>query len=172
MKSLYLLIQNKILLAILAGVVSIGSFQIWQYNQEKHYKFLAQQEQSCKFDLSRGEDNVRQSRNLRNLKYNQVVNPGLEQPGINSEFKPGKGYVLIYTNNRPLLATNSATYETDFLKSLSTADGFAPQPLVVTAVSIDVSQKQALVSSACSPKPFIVPLENLYETFQPIDISN
>ncbi|WP_414541667.1 hypothetical protein [Nostoc sp. CCY0012] len=166
-----LVIQNKILLAILAGVVSIGSFQVWQYNQQKHEEFIAGKEQDCKAQLHIGEVTVKQSRNLRNLKYNQVANPDLEQPGINSEFEPGKGYVLIYTNARSLFPANSATYESDFFKSLATADGFAPQPLVVTGVSIDMQKKQALVSSYCSSKPFVVPLENLYETFQTIDIN-
>ncbi len=40
MKVLSSVIQNKLLVAILAGVVSIGGFQVWQYNQAQYAKFI------------------------------------------------------------------------------------------------------------------------------------
>jgi hypothetical protein len=69
MKILSLAIQNKILLAILAGVVSIGSFQGWEYKKKEHEKVVANKETSCKVQLKMGQDAVRRSRILRSLKY-------------------------------------------------------------------------------------------------------
>ncbi|MBD2415976.1 hypothetical protein FACHB389_31415 [Nostoc calcicola FACHB-389] len=171
MNSLYRLIPNKILLAILAGVVSIGSFQIWQYNQQKYKKFIAAKEKECEFDLDIADTNVKQSRSLRNLRYNQIANPGLEQPGINSEFEKGKAYVVIKTKPGYVIPTNISNYDSTLFKTLSITSTTPPQPLIVRGVSIDISKKQALVSSHCSKQHFVVPLENLYENFQPIDIS-
>jgi hypothetical protein len=108
MKNLSSLIQNNILLAILAGVVSIGSFQVWQYNQHKYDLFIAAKEKKCEFDLRIAETNVKQSRNLRNLRYNKIANPGLEQPGINSEFEKGKAYVFIKTKPGYLIPPNTS----------------------------------------------------------------
>ncbi|MBX9256235.1 hypothetical protein H1Q63_20265 [Desmonostoc muscorum CCALA 125] len=172
MNSLYRLIPNKILLAILAGVVSIGSFQIWQYNQQKYNKFIAAKEKECEFDLDIADTNVKQSRSLRNLRYNQIANPGLEQPGINSEFEKGKAYLVISTKAGYIIPPNTSNYESTFFQSLSITSEHPPQPIIVRGVSINISKKQALVSSYCSSEPFVVPLENLYENFQPIDISN
>ena len=172
MKSISSVIQNKILLAILAGVVSIGSFQVWQYNQQKYENFIAAREKECEFDLNIGETNVKQSRHLRNLRYNQIANPGLEQPGINSEFEKGKAYVIIKTKPGYLIPPNTSNYDSTLFKTLSITYTSPPQPLIVRGVSIDRPKKQALVSSHCSSQPFVVPLENLYENFQPIDISN
>ncbi|MCG6133983.1 MAG: hypothetical protein MET45_04895 [Nostoc sp. LLA-1] len=166
-----LVIQNKILLAILAGVVSIGSFQVWQYNQQKHEEFIAGKEKECKFDLETGEITVKQSRNLRNLKYNDIKNSELEQPGINSEFKAGESYVLINTKSGSIIPANTSNYDSLFFRTLATSYDYPPPPLIVRGVSIDLQNKQALVSSYCSSKPFVIPLENLYETFQTIDIS-
>jgi len=172
MKSFSSIIQNKILLAILAVIVSIGSFKIWQYNQQKHYKFIAEKEKECELDLDIADTNVKQSRSLRNLRYNQIANHGLEQPGINSEFEKGKAYVVISTKAGYVIPPNTSNYDSTFFKSLSITYEHPPQPLIVRGVSIDIAKKQALVSSYCSSQPFLVPLKNLYENFQPIDISN
>ncbi|MBD2303386.1 hypothetical protein H6G80_33710 [Nostoc sp. FACHB-87] len=169
MKSLSTLIQNKILLAILAGVVSIGSFQVWKYNQEKYQKFIAERETECQVGLAHGKTSVYFSYSLRRLKYENVANPKLNQPGITSEFRKDAGYVIIKTKPDYLIPPNVDNYDSPFFKTLSSVGEFAPPPLDVTAISIDTVKKEALVSSYCSKTPFRVLLKDLYETYQAAD---
>ncbi|MBE9210530.1 hypothetical protein IQ244_29315 [Nostoc sp. LEGE 06077] len=172
MKSLSTLIQNKILLAILAGVLSIGSFQVWKYNQEKYQKFVANRERECEVDLSQAKISVNYSTSLKLLKYNNVVRKGLRQPGLTSSFTKGAGYVLLKTKPDYLIPPDVENYNSPFFKSLSIVHDSPPQPLMVTAISVDVTKKEALVSSDCSKMPFTVPLENLYATYQTSDIDD
>ncbi|MBN3958759.1 hypothetical protein [Nostoc sp. NMS8] len=169
MKILALLIQNKILLAILAGVVSIGSFQVWKDNQVKYEKFIASQENNCKVYMKMGEDAVKRSPSLRNLKYNNIVTPGLKQPGINSQYEVDSRYLLLYNKPVSTLPPNTVVYENGFFKSLLSKANYPPDSLLVKAVSFDVKNQQATVSSYCAKTPFVVRLENLYEEFQPVD---
>lgn len=169
MKSISTIIQSKILLAILAGATSIGSFLFWQYNQQQYQKFIAAREKECKIDLSSGEVYVERSSSLKLLRYKNVVNQYLQRPGINTEFKKKEIYVLIKTKPDYLIPPNVSNYETQFFKRLSIAHDYAPEPLLVTGISIDIPKKQAVVSSGCSKTPFTVSLENLYETYQSHD---
>ncbi|MFN6572013.1 hypothetical protein [Dendronalium sp. ChiSLP03b] len=172
MKTLSTIIQNKILLGILAAVTSIGGFLVWQHNKQEYEKFLADREEACKVDLSSGEVYVGRSRSLKLLRYNKIANPNLQKPGINSEFKKDEIYVLLKTKPDYLIPPTISNYETSFFKSLSTVHDYAPEPLLVTGISIDVPKRQALVSSSCSKTPFTVPLENLYATYQTSDTDN
>ncbi|MBN3906638.1 MAG: hypothetical protein HWQ35_08780 [Nostoc sp. NMS1] len=95
MKVLSLLIQNKLLMAILAGVASIGSFQFWQYNQAQYAKFISDSKINCGVDIELGEDAVKRSPSLRALKYQNKRLSGLEQPGINSESASPGAYVML-----------------------------------------------------------------------------
>ncbi|MCC5633918.1 hypothetical protein LC613_41630 [Nostoc sphaeroides CHAB 2801] len=170
MKIVTLAIQNKILLAILAGVVSIGSFQVWQYNQAKYEKVIAVKENNCKVYIEMAEDSVKRSPSLRNFKYNNVVNQGIKQPGINSESEVDRRYILLYNKPVSTLPANALVYENGFFKSLLSKGNYPPESLLVDAVSFDLKNRQATVSSDCAKKPFVVKLENLYETVQPVDI--
>ncbi len=169
MKILGLLIQNKILLAILAGVVSIGSFQVWQYNQAKYEKLITAKENNCKVYIEMAQDSVKRSPSLRNFKYNNVVTPGLEQPGINSQSEVDRRYILLYNKPVSTLPANALVYENGFFKSLLSKANYPPDSLLVDAVSFDLKNRQATVKSDCAKKPFVVNLENLYETVQPVD---
>lgn len=162
-------IQNKILLAILAGIVSIGSFQVWKDKQAKYEKFIAGQENNCKVYIEMGEDAVKRSPSLRNLKYNNIVTPGLKQPGINSEYEVDSRYLLLYNKPVSTLPPNTLVYDNGFFKSLLKNGKNPPESLLVDAVSFDLKNQQATVSSYCAKKPFVVRLENLYEEFQPVD---
>lgn len=169
MKILTSAIQNKILLAILAGVVSIGSFQVWKDKQAKYEKFIAGQETNCKVYIEMGEDAVKRSPSLRNLKYYNIVTPGLEQPGINSQYEVDSRYLLLYNKPVSTLPPNTLVYDNGFFKSLLKNGKNPPESLLVKAVSFDLKNQQATVSSDCAKKPFVVRLENLYEEFQPVD---
>ncbi|QLE59722.1 hypothetical protein [Nostoc sp. TCL26-01] len=169
MKTLSTIIQNKILLAILAGVISIGSFQVWQHNKLEYEKLIAKREEDCQHDLLTGEVHIKGSRSLTMLRYNNVANPALKQPGNNTEFKKDEIYLLIKRKPDYLIPPNVSNYDSSFFKSLSSVGDYPPQPLAVKGVSIDIAKKKAVVSSYCSKTPFTVPLENIYETFQPND---
>lgn len=95
MKVLSSVIQNKLLLAILAGVLSIGSFQVWQYNQAQYEKFINQAKNDCGVYIELGEDAVKRSPSLRALKYQNKRLRELKQPGINSEPADPGHYVML-----------------------------------------------------------------------------
>ncbi|UKP01045.1 hypothetical protein L6494_28380 (plasmid) [Nostoc sp. UHCC 0870] len=163
-----MLIQNKILLAILAGVTSIGSFQVWQHNKQEYDKFIAITEQQCEMDFSSAKSYIYRSQTLRQLLYQNVGKSGIRKPGINSEFEK-KSIYLLMIRKPTYLIPSSATYDSPFLKSLSKVGDTPPEPLLVRGVSINTSKKQAVVSSHCSKTPFTVNLEDLYETYQALD---
>ena len=170
MKIISSVIQNKILLAILVGIVSIGSFQVWQYNQAKYERLIADKENNCKVYIEMAEDSVKRSPSLRNLKYNNVVTSGLKQPGINSQSEVNRRYILLYNKPVSTLPPNALVYDNGFFKSLLSKGNYPPKSLLVDAVDFDLKNQQATVKSDCAKKPFVVDLENLYEELQPVDI--
>lgn len=172
MKTLSSGVQNKILLAILAGVLSIGSFEVWKYNQAKYEESIANQENNCQVYIEMGEDAVKRSLSLRNFKYNNIVTPGLKQPGINTKFQVDSMYILLYNKPVSTLPPNTSVPDNAFFKGLLKAGSYPPQSLMVNSVSIDRASKQAIVTSYCSRKPFAVSLDNLYEIFQPPDFNS
>jgi len=171
MKTLSSVIQNKILLAILAGVLSIGSFEVWKYNQAKYEKFIAEEKHSCEGALEIGENTVKRSPSLRKFKYNDLVIPGLKQPGINTEFQVDSMYILLYNKPVSILPLNTSVHNDGFFKGLLKAGSYPPQSVMVNSVSMDQAKKQAIVTSYCSRKPFAVSLDNLYEIFQTQDFN-
>jgi hypothetical protein len=165
------LVQNKILLAILAGITSIGSFQVWKYNQEKHEKFIAEQTAKCQQRLDEGYSYMNNSMTLSTFFREpslavEELNK-IEKPGINTPFKTGKTYVLMYKTPGRLLPSNPR-YDGKFFENLSkqTTKGIIP-PLAVIAESIE--DKQATIVSFCTPESFTVSVENLYEPYQQND---
>ncbi|WP_341531435.1 hypothetical protein WKK05_37645 (plasmid) [Nostoc sp. UHCC 0302] len=166
------LVQNKILLAILAGVTAIGSFQVWKYNQEKHEKFIAEQTAKCQKQLDLANTYIDSSKTLY-VFYNYPSSPlneveRIEKPGINKPFKIGETYVLIYKVPGRLVPDNPR-YDGKFFEGLSkqTTEGVI-SPLAVTARAIQ--GKQATVSTFCSPQTFTVSVENLYDPNQQNDV--
>jgi hypothetical protein len=149
----------------LAGVTSIGSFQVWQHKKQEYEKFIAITEQDCQVDFSSAKTYVYQSPSLQQLIYQNIEKAGLKKPGTNSEFKKESIYLLIKRKPDYLIPSN-ASYDSPFFKSLSTVGEIPPKPLLVRSISIDTNKKQAVVSSYCSKKPFAVNLEDLYEPYQ------
>lgn len=163
----------KVLLAIL-GVLAAGlSFEIWKWNQQQHEKYIAQKEQACQQRLNTAENYVQSNRFLKAAYYasktQDKINIKLDKPGITTNFKPNKEYILMYDKPVPLIP-NNPRYEGGLFEMLSRQpEKYPPQPLIVTGKRI--LGNEAEVISVCAPKPFTVPLENLYETNQKIDVT-
>jgi hypothetical protein len=168
MKVLSLVIQNKLLLAILAGVLSIGGFQIWQYNQAQYEKFIIHAKNDCGVYIELGEGAVKNSPSLRALKYQNKRLPELRQPGINSEPADPGHYVMLFPSPGSTLPPNALPFDDPFFTSLLNKSE-SPKTLMADVVSFDLPKKQALVKSLCTKKPFVVALEDLYLEYQPID---
>lgn len=170
------LVHNKIMLALLGTVISISGFLAWKYNQEQQEKKLAAQIASCKQDLDIASKNIKNSKSLYTFYYARSlglnnVNQQLERPGINVNFEEGKTYILIY-NTPASLIPESPRYEGKFFKTLSEKTvKYNPSPLMVVAKSLNSQSKQAIVTSSCSPQPFNVSVENLYEVSQKNDFT-
>jgi hypothetical protein len=169
MKVLSSVIQNKLLLAILAGVVSIVGFQVWQHNQAQYEKLISDAKVNCGVDIELGEDAVKRSPSLRALKYQNKLLPGLERPGINSESADPGAYVMLFRSPASTLPSNALPLDDPFFTSLLNKEKYPPKTLMVRAVSFDLAKKQAAVKSDCTKEPFVVDLEDLYLEYQPID---
>jgi hypothetical protein len=168
MKVLSSVIQNKLLVAILAGVVSIGGFQVWQYKQAQYEKFISDSKINCGVDIELGEDAVKRSPSLRALKYQNKRLRELRQPGINSESADPGAYVMLLRSPASTLPPNALPFDDPFFTSLLNKEE-SPKTLIVRAASFDLAKKQATVKSDCTKKPFVVDLEDLYLEYQPID---
>lgn len=168
MKVLSLVIQNKLLVAILAGVASIGSFQFWQYNQAQYEKFIINAKNDCGVYIELGENAVKDSPSLRALKYRNKRLRELKQPGINSESANPGDYVILFRSPASSLPPNALLFDDPFFTSLLNKEE-SPKTLMVSVLSFDLPKKQATVESYCTKKPFVVDLENLYARYQPID---
>ncbi len=161
--------QSKIQLAILGAVMSLGSFEIWKYNQQQKQIFLAEQQKKCQQQLDNAEHFVAASQSLHALTLGLKTRHQrpLEQPGITTRLKEDQSVILLYTTAHSLIPKDPR-YENQFFDTLAGDWKNAPPPLWVSASPLDSGH--ALVYTACSPKPFPVPLENLYEYFQRNDL--
>lgn len=168
MKVLSSVIHTKLLVAILAGVSSIVSFQVWQYNQAQYAKFISDSKINCGVDIELGEDAVKRSPSLRALKYQNKRLRELRQPGINSESASPGAYVMLLRSPASTLPPNALPFDDPFFTSLLNKEE-SPKTLIVRAASFDLAKKQATVKSDCTKKPFVVALEDLYLEYQPID---
>lgn len=168
MKVLSLAIQNKLLLAILAGVASIVSFQVWQYNQAQYEKLISNAKNDCGVYIELGEDAVKNSPSLKAVKYQNKLLRGLKQPGINSESADPGDYVMILRSPASTLPPNALPFEDPFFTSLLNKED-SPKTLMISVVAFDLPKKQATVESSCTKKPFVVNLDNLYERYQTVD---
>lgn len=168
MNVLSLVIQNKLLLAILAGILSIGGFQIWQYNQAQYEKLISDAKNGCGVYMELGEGAVKNSPSLKVLKYKNKRLPELKQPGINSEGASPGAYVMLLRSPASTLPPNALPFDDPFFTSLLNKEE-SPKTLIVRAASFDLAKKQATVKSDCTKKPFVVDLEDLYLEYQPID---
>ena len=168
MKVLSSVIHTKLLLAILAGVVSIGGFQVWQYNQAQYAKFISNAKNDCGVYLELGENAVKNSPSLRALKYQNKRLRELRQPGIGSESASPGHYVMLFRSPASTLPPNVNPIDDPFFTSLLNKEE-SPKTLMADVVSFDLPKKQATVKSLCTKKPFVVDLEDLYLEYQPID---
>jgi hypothetical protein len=167
------LAQYKVLLAILGVVAAWASFEVWKWNQAQHEKYIAQKEQACQQRLATADRYVQSNRFLQAEYYaNKTQSPlkiKLEKPGITTNFEPEKEYILMYDKPVHLIPENPR-YEGSLFERLSRQPTkYPPEPLIVTGKKL--LGNKAEVISACSPKTFTVPLDNLYETNQKLDIS-
>jgi len=163
----------KVLLTILGVVASGLSFTIWKWNKEQHQKYIAGKEQACQQRLNLAEQYVQSDRFLKAAYYasktQDKLNIKLDKPGITTQFKPNKEYILIY--DKPVsLIPDKPRYEGRLFERLAKQpEKYPPEPLIVTGKKLLGNKVEVI--SACSPQSFTVSLENLYETTQPIDVS-
>lgn len=159
------LAEYKIQLAILGVLVSLASFGTWKWKQEQHEKFLAQQQKACQQNLDIANFYVNRSKTLNAQRLTLFGQPPLaDQPGINAPFKEGQSYILFHTSPSVSFLPSQPRYDGAFFAVLSGRWKGTPPPLMVKARAIQ--GKQAVVATSCSPKPFTVSLNDLYETAQ------
>ncbi|MBD2504062.1 hypothetical protein [Anabaena azotica] len=165
--------QYKVLLAIL-GILAAGlSFEVWKWNKERYEKYIAEKVQACQQSIEDASNDVLSNRFLKSNYYAGLMQQQskfkLKQPGINTEFKANKEYILMYSQPASVIP-NNPRYEGSLFERLSKeTDKQPPAPIIVTGKKI-LGNKVEVVS-ACSPASFTVSSENLYEVTQPIDIT-
>lgn len=164
--------RYKIIVGILASATVVSALGVWNHNRQQHEKFLVEQKGKCQTDLHQAEKYVNNSKTLYTI-YNKnklgekKFDIAPQQPDSNSVVGAGTSYLLIY-NTPAALIPNNPRYDGSFFEKLSTQSSKdIPPPLKVTAKSFQ--SNQAIVISSCSPKPFAVPIENLYATTQAND---
>ncbi|RCJ42802.1 hypothetical protein A6769_36755 [Nostoc punctiforme NIES-2108] len=167
-------IQQKILMAILAIGVASLSFQMWKYQDEQYQKLLANQKVLCEKSLKDADDLIFKSRTLYSA-FNSgngshaIPKDKIQQPGINTQLQK-KSYVLIRTKKHPLIPNNTPHYKSTYFESYSKPPGGETNvDAIVTAEPLN--DFEALVTSPCSPKPFPVFFEDLYEITQKHDFT-
>jgi hypothetical protein len=163
----------KVLLAILGVLTAWASFEVWKWQQQQHEKYLLAKQQACQDSLDSAEKYVKSDRFLKSAYYSILAQKPLKiklnQPGINTNFEVGKRYILMPSQPVSLIPENPR-YEGGLFERLARKPSKAsPEPLMVTGQKI--LGNKAEVVSVCSPNPFTVSLEHLYETVQPIDVS-
>jgi hypothetical protein len=167
------LAQYKVLLGILGVVASLASFEMWKFHHEQHEKFIAEQQKACQQNLDEADEYVKHSKTLhafyysRDLTGHAMSNQGLERPGNGSLFETGKRYILIY-NVPAALIPKHPRYDGNFFEGLAKKSSeYNSPPLMVLGKSLQ--SQQAIVTTSCSPQPFSVSLDNLYEIAQKND---
>jgi hypothetical protein len=177
------LIQTLVVAAAAAGVLSIVVVQFVNGNTERkedEQVSLASREHNCRADFTRAESFIRHSPSLLKLVSEKVFNPRFDQPSAAAGFAPNDEYIWIRTKPDNLFPPNViepknsffkglSESQSNFLKGLSFTSVDSPAPMVVRFKSIDMTNKQATVSSYCSNKSFSVDLKDLYGIFQTID---
>ena len=163
------LAQNKILLAILAAVTSLSGFEVWKWNQEQHQEFMTEQKAKCQDQLDSAWRFVSKSSTLykRMSETEGEQTKPLEQPSINTKFEKDKLYILLYRKPHSLIP-EAPIYDDLFFHGLAkVAENSPPPPLWVLGKSEE--NNKITVFSYCSPKPFEVSPEDLYESHQKSD---
>lgn len=159
------LAEYKIQLAILGVLVSLAGFQTWKWQQEQHEKFLAKQQKACQQNLDIASFYVNHSKTLYAQNLKLLGKPPLaDQPGINAPFKEGQNYILFYTSPPQSFLPSQPRYDGSFFAALTGSSKDTPPPLMIKAKTMQ--GKQAIVTTSCSPKPFAVSLNDLYEMAQ------
>ncbi|SRR5579883_2096222 len=164
------LIKNKILLAILAAVMSLGGFEAWKYNQEKHEKLIAEKKANCQEEINSAYSFVNRSKTLNSirLKFVDENKIAVQHPGVNGEpVNTSINYILMYTKPHALIPSQPR-YDDDYFVSLSNAKDVPPPLMVFIKSSYNGMANNGMVkvSTQCSPDEFEVSLNNLYFYFQ------
>jgi hypothetical protein len=169
-------VQQKILILIVSIGVASLSFQMWKYQDEQYQKFLANQQGICEKSLKDAGNTIGKSKALfsaykpKLLGANVIASDKIYHPGINSQLQKEQPYILIRSDKSALIPANTPHYKNDYFEGYSKPPGgetiFAA---IVTAEPLN--DLSALVKSPCSPKPFAVPLKDLYETIQKNDFT-
>ncbi|MBD2438846.1 hypothetical protein [Nostoc sp. FACHB-110] len=163
----------KVFLAIL-GVVALSLYLgLWKWNKEQNEKYVAEREEACQQSIKDASNNVLSNRFLKSNYYANLMQKKpkfkLKQPGINTDFQANKDYILMYSQPASLIP-KKPRYEGRLFEKLSReTDKKPPAPLMVTGKKLLANRVEVI--SACSPQPFTVSLENLYEVTQAIDVS-
>jgi hypothetical protein len=167
-------VQQKILILIVSIGVASLSFQMWKYQDEQYQKVLANQKVLCEKSLKDADDLIFKSPalysafNSGNSRY-AVPKDKIQQPGINTQLQK-KSYILIRNKKRPLIPNNTPHYKSIYFESYSKPPGGETNvDAIVTAEPLN--NFEALVTSPCSPKPFAVSFEDLYEITQKHDFT-
>lgn len=159
------LAEYKIQMAILGVLISLASFGTWKWKQEQHEKFLVQQQKACQQDLDIASFYVNHSKTLYAQRLKLLGQPpSADQPGINAPFKEGESYILFHTSPTDSFLPSQPRYDGAFFAPLTGRWKGTPPPLMVQARAM--RGKQAVVDTSCSPKPFTVSLNDLYEKAQ------
>ncbi|MBW4426926.1 MAG: hypothetical protein KME50_21390 [Nostoc desertorum CM1-VF14] len=167
-------VQKKIILAMLGMGVAILGFQVWKYQDEQYQKLLANQKVLCEKSLKDADNLIFQSKALYSAfnsgnVSNAIPKEKIQQPGINTQLQK-KSYVLIRTKKRALIPNNTPHYKSIYFESYSKPPGGETNvSAIVTAEPLN--DFEALVSTPCSPKPFAVSFEDLYEITQKNDFT-
>lgn len=170
-------VQQKILLAILGVGIATLSFLVWKYQNEQYQKLLANQKVLCEKSITDAYDSINKSEALssaydsENFSDNETPRNKIRHPGINTSLQNDRPYVLIRSNKTALIPANTPHYKSNYFEGYSKPPGgetiFAA---IVTAEPLN--DKEALVKSPCSPKPFATPFKDLYETLQQNDFTS
>lgn len=165
--------MKKFILILLRSIFSLYGCKQNEKNENiiaNDKKIIDQQKQLCLYDLYTGSNHMEASTVLESLYIGFLENNDkrIEKPGINVPFEPEKNYVLMY-NSPSKLIPSKPRYGDIFFEKLSQITKDKPPVLLVKTKSLLKASNEAIVSTSCSPEPFVVSLNNLYDINQSKD---
>ena len=165
--------MKKIILILLISIFSLYGCKQNEKNENiiaNDRKIINQQKQLCLYDLYTGSNHMEASTVLKSLYIGFLENNDkrIDKPGVNVPFEPEKNYILMY-NFPSKLIPNNPRYDDILFEKLSQKIEDKPPVLLVKTESLLKASNEAIVSTSCSPEPFVVSLNNLYEIDQSKD---
>lgn len=162
--------MKKFILILLISIFGLYGCKQNEKFVVKDRKIIDQQKQLCLYDLYTGSNHMEASAVLKSLYIGFLENNDkrIEKPGVNVPFEPEKNYVLMYNFPSKLIPSNPR-YDNPFFEKLSQKNEDKPPVLLVKTKSLLKASNEAIVSTSCSPEPFVVSLDNLYDINQSKD---